>query len=46
MRINPSVSQNPIISLLCLPGVLQLLLNGVCQIDCDNLWVGYYVCVG
>ncbi|KAK3352206.1 hypothetical protein B0T25DRAFT_567505 [Lasiosphaeria hispida] len=45
-KLNPSVSTSILSSLLCTPDLLQLLLSGLCQIDCDDLWVGYYVCVG
>ncbi|KAM7193950.1 carbohydrate-binding module family 18 protein [Naviculisporaceae sp. PSN 640] len=43
-ELNPSVSANkPLLgSLLC---TVELLLSGLCQIDCDNLWTGYFVCV-
>ncbi|KAK4224634.1 hypothetical protein QBC38DRAFT_511620 [Podospora fimiseda] len=42
--LNPSVSKNNIIGgLLC---TLDLLLSGLCQINCDALWEGWYVCVG
>ncbi|KAK4460565.1 hypothetical protein QBC42DRAFT_253314 [Cladorrhinum samala] len=42
--LNPSVSKNNIIGdLIC---TLDLLLSGLCQINCDALWEGYYVCVG
>ncbi|KAK3943387.1 carbohydrate-binding module family 18 protein [Diplogelasinospora grovesii] len=45
-KMNPSVSANVLSTVLCVPGLLDLLLKGLCQIDCDNLWAGYYVCVG
>ncbi|KAM7197216.1 hypothetical protein V8F33_005644 [Rhypophila sp. PSN 637] len=43
-KLNPSVSANkPLLGgLLC---TLELLLSGLCQIDCDDLWPGYFVCV-
>ncbi|KAK3391301.1 carbohydrate-binding module family 18 protein [Podospora didyma] len=47
-RLNPSVSnQSAVLNLLCTPDLLQLLLSGLCQIDCDNLgaFAGYNVCV-
>jgi len=46
-KLNPSVSSGSLLgSLICTPELLQLLLSGLCQIDCDELWVGYYVCTG
>ncbi|KAK4182532.1 hypothetical protein QBC35DRAFT_546938 [Podospora australis] len=42
--LNPSVGNDgDILGLLC---TLELLLSGLCQINCDQLWEGYYVCVG
>lgn len=44
---NPSIgaTSNPLDAVLCSPGLLDLLLQGLCQVSCDNLWEGYYVCV-
>lgn len=41
--LNPSVSGDELTNTLC---VLNLLLSGLCKINCDALWQGYYVCVG
>ncbi|KAK3318743.1 carbohydrate-binding module family 18 protein [Apodospora peruviana] len=45
-RLNPSVSESALNKLLCTPDLLELLLSGLCKIDCDALWPGYFVCVG
>ncbi|KAB5559522.1 carbohydrate-binding module family 18 protein [Coniochaeta sp. 2T2.1] len=42
---NPSVSSSPLNNILCVPGLLQLLIDGICKVSCDALWEGYYVCV-
>jgi hypothetical protein len=45
--LNPSVSNTVLsLGLLCTPDLIELLLSGLCQINCDALWEGYYVCVG
>ncbi|KAK0643792.1 hypothetical protein B0T16DRAFT_430253 [Cercophora newfieldiana] len=43
-RLNPSVSSSILNSLLCTPDLVSQLLSGLCKINCDNLWTGYYVC--
>ncbi|KAK3687840.1 hypothetical protein B0T22DRAFT_479122 [Podospora appendiculata] len=46
-KYNPTVSLTAgLLPTLCTPGLLDLLLSGLCQIDCENLWPGYFVCVG
>jgi len=45
-QLNPSVSSTVLSINLCTPDLLELLLSGLCQINCDALWEGYYVCVG
>ncbi|SPQ25389.1 3088a840-c7cc-49dd-bf77-0ca3f90cb44c [Thermothielavioides terrestris] len=42
--LNPSVSADTIV--LCTGDLPDLVLSGLCQISCDALWPGYYVCVG
>ncbi|KAK4198202.1 hypothetical protein QBC40DRAFT_94861 [Triangularia verruculosa] len=49
--LNPSVSREPPggeddLNRYCTPEFIELLLSGLCQINCDQLWEGYYVCVG
>ncbi|KAK4176459.1 hypothetical protein QBC36DRAFT_346259 [Triangularia setosa] len=49
--LNPSVSRESLsgeddINRFCTPDLIELLLSGLCQINCDQLWEGYYVCVG
>ncbi len=45
--MNPSVSSTVLsLGILCTPDLIELLLSGLCQINCDALWEGYYVCVG
>ncbi|VBB84524.1 Putative protein of unknown function [Podospora comata] len=49
--LNPSVSREPLggeddLNRYCTPEFIDLLLSGLCQINCDQLWEGYYVCVG
>ncbi|KAK3899660.1 carbohydrate-binding module family 18 protein [Staphylotrichum tortipilum] len=45
--LNPSVSGTVLsLGILCTPDLIELLLSGLCQINCDALWEGYYVCVG
>jgi hypothetical protein len=44
--LNPSVSSTVLSIGLCTPDLIELVLSGLCQINCDALWEGYYVCVG
>ncbi|KAL1874013.1 hypothetical protein VTK73DRAFT_567 [Phialemonium thermophilum] len=46
LRLNPGISNDALNSILCTPGLLQLILSGLCQVSCAALWEGYYVCVG
>ncbi|KAK0726555.1 hypothetical protein B0T21DRAFT_350671 [Apiosordaria backusii] len=46
--LNPSVSRDPLLGeddldRFCTPDFIDLLLSGLCQINCDQLWEGYYV---
>ncbi|KAK4442447.1 hypothetical protein QBC34DRAFT_488850 [Podospora aff. communis PSN243] len=43
-QLNPSVSSSIPSSLLCTPDSVSGLLSGLCQINCESLWTGYYVC--
>ncbi|KAK0751753.1 hypothetical protein B0T18DRAFT_318276 [Schizothecium vesticola] len=45
-KLNPSISARTSLlgSLLCKPGLLSDLLGGKCQVGCEKLWEGYYVC--
>ncbi|KAK4149754.1 carbohydrate-binding module family 18 protein [Chaetomidium leptoderma] len=46
-QLNPSVSATVLnLGGLCTPEFIELVLSGLCQINCDALWEGYYVCVG
>ena len=46
-KLNPSVSATVLnLGVLCTPEFIELVLSGLCQINCDALWEGYYVCVG
>ncbi|KAK4125782.1 carbohydrate-binding module family 18 protein [Parathielavia appendiculata] len=45
-EFNPSVSPNVLSINPCTPDLIELWLSGLCQINCDGLWEGYYVCVG
>ncbi|KAK3307210.1 carbohydrate-binding module family 18 protein [Chaetomium strumarium] len=42
--LNPSVSDS--LLTLCTGDILEAILSGLCQISCDALWEGYYVCIG
>jgi len=45
--LNPSVSGTVLnLGFDCTPEFIDLVLSGLCQINCDALWEGYYVCVG
>lgn len=40
------MGSNLLNTVLCLPGLLQLLIDGICKVSCDSLWEDYYVCIG
>lgn len=44
--LNPSVSATVLTLGPCGPELATLVLTGLCQINCDALWTGYFVCVG
>ncbi|KAK3294214.1 carbohydrate-binding module family 18 protein [Chaetomium fimeti] len=46
-NLNPSVSGTVLnLGFDCTPEFIDLVLSGLCQINCDALWEGYFVCVG